>query len=115
MYIVAKPNSLYLYKTVHTSKYVVITIAPSPPDFQPSVVPEKCNITAMNSFTNSCLGNASFFYLLSTHILTRKSIHCNNIVGVTRVHWRIYSRGVVQYIQRREDSVSHGIDPIRII
>ena len=29
--------------------------------------------------------------------------HCNNIVGVTRVHWRIYSKGVVQYIiQRRE-------------
>ena len=28
--------------------------------------------------------------------------YCNNIVGVTRVHWRIYSRGVVQYIQRRE-------------
>ena len=25
-----------------------------------------------------------------------------NIMGVTRVHWRIYSRGVVQYIQRRE-------------
>ena len=25
-----------------------------------------------------------------------------NILGVTRVHWRIYSRGVVQYIQRRE-------------
>ena len=30
------------------------------------------------------------------------NIQCNNIVGVTRVHWRICSRGVVQYIQRRE-------------
>ena len=27
---------------------------------------------------------------------------CDNIVGVAWVYWIIYSRGVVQYIQRRE-------------
>ena len=30
-----------------------------------------------------------------------------NILGVTRVHWRIYSRGFVQYIQRRETILLH--------
>ena len=29
-------------------------------------------------------------------------IHCDNIMGVAWVYWIIYSRGVVQYIQRRE-------------
>ena len=28
--------------------------------------------------------------------------HCDNIMGVAWVYWRIYSLGVVQYIQRRE-------------
>ena len=32
----------------------------------------------------------------------KKSMYCDNIVGVAWVYWIIYSRGVVQYIQRRE-------------
>ena len=34
--------------------------------------------------------------------ITVKWVHCDNIVGVAWVYWIIYSRGVVQYIQRRE-------------
>ena len=30
------------------------------------------------------------------------TIHCDNIMGVPWVYWRIYSWGVAQYIQRRE-------------
>ena len=31
-----------------------------------------------------------------------KMLHCDNIMGLAWVYWIIYSRGVVQYIQRRE-------------
>ena len=39
----------------------------------------------------------------SSHILfIVSSLHCDDILGVAWVYWIIYSRGVVQYIQRRE-------------
>ena len=39
-------------------------------------------------------------YNVSTWVVIQ--IYCDNIVGVAWVYWIIYSRGVVQYIQRRE-------------
>ena len=36
------------------------------------------------------------------HACLSSTLYCDNIMGVAWVYWIIYSRGVVQYIQRRE-------------
>ena len=42
------------------------------------------------------------FEITLQYISLEYGFYCDNIVGVAWVYWIIYSRGVVQYIQRRE-------------
>ena len=45
-------------------------------------------------------------------LLNSTYLHCDNIMGVAWVYWIIYSRGVVQYIQRREAPRDILLNPV---